>query len=99
MSTTCNCPNIGNCDKADNKDPINVPEGADLVCPDCGAQLVAAQRPPKRVPLIWISVAAAILVIALGFVFWPKRNTNGDTNRESVESSLKEVWPWLKATQ
>ena len=34
------CMNIGNCNKANTKEVIEVGLGEDFVCPECGGQLV-----------------------------------------------------------
>ncbi len=61
------CVNIGNCASADTRKTIQVPVGADFVCPECGKSLVTLQGPVgpagRGVPA-W-AIAAGV-VVALG---------------------------------
>ena len=43
MATLYKCPNIGNCDKADNSEIISIPTGSPPNCPECRANLIAAK--------------------------------------------------------
>jgi hypothetical protein len=49
MPADYRCLNIGNCEKADRKEVIDLPEGVDPECPECGAQLTLAKPPEKPV--------------------------------------------------
>jgi outer membrane protein OmpA-like peptidoglycan-associated protein len=69
MPTTGKCPNVGNCDKANAKEPIVMPDGADLTCPECGTKLMPLQkRGGFPVPLLLGSLALLALLALGGFV-------------------------------
>src|ERR1700680_3257861 len=71
MPTTGICPNIGNCEKANAKEPIAIPDGADLICPECGTKLLPL-RPRPRFPrpvLLGLLVLLALLAIGGFFVY------------------------------
>jgi phosphate transport system substrate-binding protein len=71
MPTTGICPNIGNCEKANAKEPIAIPDGADLICPECGTKLLPL-RPRPRFPrpvLLGLLVLLALLSIGGFFVY------------------------------
>lgn len=61
--------NIGNCNKANTKEVIEVGLGEDFVCPECGGQLVEV---PGRGP-VWPYVAGVVgaAVVAAGIYFLP----------------------------
>jgi phosphate transport system substrate-binding protein len=73
MLSICKCPNIGNCEKADKKELLTIPDGADLICPECGADLVVTQAKPGSGGVGKIAAAiAAVLVLGLVYLLWPK---------------------------
>lgn len=61
--------NIGNCNKANTKEVIEVGLGEDFVCPECGGQLVEV---PGKGP-VWPYVAGVVgaAVVAAGIYFLP----------------------------
>jgi len=65
------CPNIGNCDKADKKELISIPDGADLICPECGAQLIVIPDNGRWIRKISAAVAT-VIVLGLGWFLWPE---------------------------
>ena len=80
MSVQCKCPNIGNCDRADRKDLIVIPGGADLVCPECGSELVRQGRNGGwGIRRIGMTVAALVVVALGGWYIIPSRNGVGET--------------------
>ena len=81
MPTTCKCPNLGNCDKANAHEPIPVPDGGDLACPECGSRLLA-ERKSKGVPLVPILLVFA-LVTSLAGAFLILRRLSAVVSRAS----------------
>ena len=67
------CTNFGNCTKADDPDrlkhTIQIPDGAELVCPQCGAPLTPAGKGPVNVLLPMILIFA-LLVCGIGGGAW-----------------------------
>jgi phosphate transport system substrate-binding protein len=61
------CLNIGNCEKADRKEVIDLPEGVAPVCPECGAQLTPTKPPEKRAHTV-SCVVVSVLLLLLGAV-------------------------------
>ncbi|MBV8900415.1 MAG: hypothetical protein JOY92_09940 [Verrucomicrobia bacterium] len=73
------CTNVGNCKQADRRDVIDLPRGADAICPTCGKPVVplrareivlvsppstARLRPGKR-RFHWLLASAVLLVLGL----------------------------------
>lgn len=61
------CTNFGNCAVADSRQVIQVPDGADLVCPECDRQLseVAPEKKLPIKPIVITIVGLAVLAIPL----------------------------------
>jgi phosphate transport system substrate-binding protein len=68
------CTNFGNCTKADDPDrlkhPLQIPEGADLVCPQCGASLTPIGKGPLNVLLPALLIFAFLIVCGIGVGAW-----------------------------
>ena len=68
------CTNFGNCTKADDPDrlkhPLQIPDGADLVCPQCGAPLTPTGKGPAVVGLSMLLIFALLMVGAVGTGAW-----------------------------
>src|ERR1700722_13336147 len=68
------CTNFGNCTKADDPDrlkhPLQIPDGADLVCPQCGAPLTLTSKGPSAVRLPVLLLFALLGVGAIGAGAW-----------------------------
>ena len=76
MPTICRCPNIGNCDKADRRELITIPDGADRICPDCRAELVPTRRSSEG--RTWKKIAVGVIVVLLigtGWFLWSQMST------------------------
>ncbi len=72
------CMNIGNCDKANNKEKFSIPEGEDLKCPECGSEMIQEVK-GGGFPM-WIVGVIAVAIIAAGAViFWPKGENKATT--------------------
>src|SRR5262245_23494689 len=59
------CINFGGCSKADKHEIVNLPQGADLVCPECGSRLKVRQASsgiPRGV------IVASLIFVALATV-------------------------------
>jgi len=94
------CTNRSKCELGRNRTTIEIGEGKRHECPlkdpNCErANLREIDQPKKGPPkVILASVAAVVLVIVLTVALWPRGTNPGDS--ASVETALKEVWPWLK---
>lgn len=60
------CSNFGNCDKADSKEIITIPDGAEMICPICSHRLTPLVQEKQGgspiVPLISI-----LLILRTGY--------------------------------
>jgi phosphate transport system substrate-binding protein len=74
MPTTGRCTNIGNCDKADKKELITVPDGADLVCPECDKPLlVIGSAGAGGGGMVKMAAGAvAVFLVAVVWFLWPR---------------------------
>jgi phosphate transport system substrate-binding protein len=62
------CTNFGNCSAADSKQVIDVPDGADLVCPTCGHQLSEITPEVKGGRnRVLVTLTAIVLLALIGF--------------------------------
>ena len=85
------CTNFGNCTIADSGQTVQIPEGSDLVCPECKRALTETtparrSRPPA---LLWIALAALLLLIGLGFTayqLFKGRSRNEERSTAAVTS-------------
>jgi phosphate transport system substrate-binding protein len=68
------CTNFGNCTKADDPDRqkhlIQIPDGADFVCPQCGAPLTLSGKGPATVLLPMLLVLAIFVFGGIGAGAW-----------------------------
>ncbi len=68
------CTNFGNCTKADDpdrlKNPIQIPDGAELVCPQCGAPLTPTGKAPLNVLLPMLLIFALLVFCGIGVGAW-----------------------------
>ena len=68
------CTNFGNCTKADDpdrlKNPIQIPDGAELVCPQCGAPLTPIGKAPVNVLLPMLLIFALLVFCGIGVGAW-----------------------------
>jgi hypothetical protein len=99
---TYRCTQYGECDKADNREPITIQPGEEPICPnpECGKPLTRDTSndggPISLPPLkLIIAIVAVVVIGAAAYFFWPHRTSPAPT--ASVEDSLADVWPWLKA--
>ncbi len=76
MAKTGRCTNIGNCDKSDKKELVTLPDGADLICPECSKplMLIASGASGGGLGKIVVPIAV-VLIVALGWVLWPRSET------------------------
>jgi len=74
MATLYKCPNIGNCDKADQGETISIATGAPAQCPECEANLILAKGANvgggARGNGLAFAVLGLLLLLAVGFVGW-----------------------------
>ena len=102
---TYRCTQYGECEKADNRELITIQPGEEPICPnlDCGKPLTKdssngsdghGSLPPLK---LIVAIVAVVVIGAAAYFFWPHRA--GPAPAASVEDSLADVWPWLKAPQ
>lgn len=88
------CTNFGNCTKADKKESISVPIGADFLCPECGNPLMMPPKPGGlnkwRIPLIAGVLVLAIASVAL-FFFGGTSSTDGASAERKFLAQVKTV--------
>jgi phosphate transport system substrate-binding protein len=77
MPTIYKCPNLGNCHKADSKEQITLPEGADPLCPECKSRLIPDRSPavikiPEDKKNIAIIAGLLVLIVAGVWLFFMK---------------------------
>lgn len=76
--------NIGNCNKANTKEVIEVGLGEDFICPECKGQLVEVPGGGPVWPYVVGVVGAA--AVAAGIYFWP-----GMLSGDAVEAGSEKV--------
>jgi phosphate transport system substrate-binding protein len=66
MAALYKCPNIGNCDKADQGEIISIATGAPTNCPECDANLILAQptKPDNNNAVILGGIVLILLIIS-----------------------------------
>lgn len=75
------CRNFGNCDNADKRVVIDVPEGADFICPVCGRELERIQQKKVIRPSNWfITAAIGFAILVAGYLAY-KRFSGIDTSQ------------------
>jgi phosphate transport system substrate-binding protein len=74
MATFYKCPNIGNCNKADQGENIPIPAGVPAKCPDCQANLILAKgtKPPGNNVAILGGIVLILLLIGAAAWFFLK---------------------------
>ena len=101
VNITYRCTQYGECEKADNREPITIQPGEEPICPnpDCGKPLTRdasneggpiSLPPPKLI----VALVAVVVIGVATYFFWPHRS--GPARAAGVEDSLADVWPWLK---
>jgi phosphate transport system substrate-binding protein len=72
MAVLYKCPNIGNCDKADQSELISVSKGAITNCPECDANLILAQttKPANNNAIILGGILLTLLIIGVSVVWF-----------------------------
>ena len=89
------CVNFGNCTKADNPDrakhPIQIPDGAEFVCPECGAPLTPVIR-PSILPILLIFALLVLCGIGGGawYLLKPKPNAVAPAGPVTSPAPLRE---------
>jgi len=92
---TYRCTNYGDCDLALSKEPVEIEDGDDVICPGCKKNsLVAADGPKagaKKGPGVKLVVVGAVVLLAvLVWVFWPSENP------ELANTMLSDFFPNLR---
>lgn len=58
------CTNYGNCSKADSKEIVEAPAGSNLVCPECGKQIIPLPSKSGKSPVVPILIVVGLLILA-----------------------------------
>ena len=79
------CTNFGNCVNADSRKLIDVPDGADFVCPECGRQLnpVEERQASSTSPVLIV----VVLLVLLGGALWYLRSRKQTSGVDSPAAS------------
>lgn len=75
------CTNFGNCTNADSRKIIDVTDGTDFVCPECGRQLnpLEERRAPTSGPIVLVVVLVLLVVGGAGYWLLRRSLTGGGT--------------------
>ncbi len=81
------CINIGNgCNIADNHKIVEIPDGSNFICPDCGSELLEVKNGTKPV-FNWKKVMIPLLIIlVIGVVIYKYSSSRNATNKENNNS-------------
>ena len=76
MTTLYKCPNIGNCNKADQGENISIVNGAPTKCPECGASLILAKgaKTSNNAAILVGIVFVLLLIGAAGAWFFVQKD-------------------------
>lgn len=87
MAKKYRCVNFGSCVYADMKKVIEIKDGEEHKCPDCGAELAEIKKAP---PSPWYGVLAALVLVVLGVgaFFLLFKGDNKPTDVTIEESSV-----------
>lgn len=85
------CLNIGNCNKANKHEIIEVNVGEDFVCPECGGELVEVKHRFPVVPIIAGGIVVVLLLVLLVWKPWSEDLPKpvGTEPTGAVEDSVK----------
>lgn len=82
------CKNYGSCQKADSRESIELPPGAEPICDECGFKLEPVEddsaRIPSRKKLLVGGFALAVLIAGASGYFWLGSSTSKRLAREAV---------------
>jgi phosphate transport system substrate-binding protein len=81
------CTNVGNCPKADRGEKIQLPVGAQFICPECNRELAEARRSGGGSRSAAVTIAIAALVIAGALVFVVRRYLHHSVPGAAIASS------------
>jgi len=88
------CTNFGNCGTADKRELVQVPEGSDLNCPECGRALTEMSAPGRKSssagPLL--IVALVLLIAGGGAWYFLTRGSETSSTSSGVLSGGKHVF-------
>lgn len=81
------CTNFGNCGAADRKQVLQIADGADFVCPECGHPLTDMARPASGgFPLGIVAVLLILLVLGGGFALFRMASHHGPSQDTGVSA-------------
>lgn len=86
------CLNVGNCNKANTKEIIEVKVGEDFECPECKGELIEVK--PSGTPIwMYILIGVAVVAIGVGIYFFSMNNKQksigGGTGDTTVVDSVR----------
>ncbi len=66
MASLYKCPNIGNCDKANQSESISIIPNSPAKCPECGSNLILASGTNRNNKNVMIMVSVALILVLVG---------------------------------
>ena len=97
-TTKYRCTNFATCNKALEREEIEIQDGEDPICPekDCGSRLEPVRIPGRRFPKWVFAVSAAVLVV-IGLFVWLAIPATPRPNPDAAEKMLSDFYPQLPA--
>ena len=94
------CTNRVKCDLAKTRQTIEIGGAKPFVCPladpNCERSNLRQIDGPKKGPPVPVLVGAVAAIVVIGAgVFYAMHGGNSGGIGQSIEASLKDVWPWL----
>jgi ABC-type amino acid transport substrate-binding protein len=82
------CTNIGNCDNADQKKVIEVVDGQDFACPECGSQLyqIDGATTPKTPLRKILGIGIPILLVLSALLYFVSKSTTTTPPASIIET-------------
>lgn len=95
-TTKYRCVNFGGCNKALEREDIEIEDGQEPICPgeNCGLKLEPIRKPgPPRVSK-WIFAVVAAILISLGLAVWLS-HSSPNANPDAADKMLSDFYPQL----
>ena len=95
---TYKCTNYAECDTALSKQPVEIEDGEDAICPNCGKATLESQgtarggtkKDASAGRKLIIAAAAVLLLAVLAWAFWPH-----SPNPDMANAMLSDFFPRL----
>jgi phosphate transport system substrate-binding protein len=87
MASLYKCPNICNCEKADQGEIISIATSAPSKCPECGSNLILAKRMKSQGNNAAILGSIVLILLLMGAVTWFFFNKDGHKNTPPSNAS------------